>query len=111
WRRLCAYSRGGIAMRTIFLAFITLFLVMACDNQKQAQPGTQPLSIVTADGKTHDFQVELALTPAQQQRGLMNRREMAADHGMLFVFGDEAPRSFWMKNTFIPLDIVFIRKD
>lgn len=55
--------------------------------------------------------VELAVTPAQQQRGLMWRNHLDADAGMLFVFPDAQERFFWMKNTAIPLDIVFIGSD
>ena len=92
------------------LIFAFLFLIAACDGQGANGAGLSPLSIETAAGARHDFKVELALTPAQQQKGLMNRTEMADDHGMLFFFGDERPRSFWMKNTLIPLDILFIGK-
>lgn len=53
------------------------------------------------------FQVEIAATPEEQARGLMFRDELPADHGMLFVYDREGPRSFWMKNTRIPLDILF----
>ncbi len=53
------------------------------------------------------FTVEIAATPEEQARGLMFRNEMPADHGMLFVYDREGPRSFWMKNTLIPLDILF----
>src|SRR5262249_16781860 len=53
----------------------------------------------------------LALTPAQQQQGLMFRRSMAADAGMLFVFPASEIQTFWMKNTLIPLDMVFIAAD
>ena len=55
----------------------------------------------------HHFTVEIANTDAERERGLMFRVHMAADHGMLFVFPDEQPRYFWMKNTLIPLDIIF----
>ncbi|MGD9740647.1 MAG: DUF192 domain-containing protein [Bauldia sp.] len=62
-------------------------------------------------GGDHVFTVEWALTPTERQRGLMYRPEMAADHGMVFDFFVEAPVSFWMANTLIPLDMIFIRED
>ena len=69
-----------------------------------------PLTIASG-GKTHRFTVEAARTPEEQATGLMNRSSLAPDRGMIFPF--EAPRqaSFWMKNTLIPLDIIFIRAD
>lgn len=69
------------------------------------------LAIVTDAGR-HEFSVELALTPDQRSQGLMYRREMARDAGMLFDFGSRAGRaSMWMKNTYIPLDMLFITPD
>ena len=65
------------------------------------------LEIVTATGR-HAFQVEIVDNDATREHGLMDRRYMAADHGMLFEFDHEAPVSFWMKNTYIPLDMIFI---
>jgi uncharacterized membrane protein (UPF0127 family) len=59
-------------------------------------------------GQTVQVTVEIVSTPEKLRKGLMWRTELAADHGMLFVFGDDAPRSFWMKNTPLPLDIIFI---
>lgn len=72
-------------------------------------PAAVPRVVVeTANGGRHAVTVELALTPAEQERGLMFRRELAEDAGMLFVFPEAAPRAFWMKNTLIPLDLLFI---
>jgi uncharacterized protein len=68
---------------------------------------TSTLVIDTAKGPVR-FAVELALTPAQQEQGLMYRPRLAPDAGMLFDFHDTAPRAFWMKNTLIPLDMLFI---
>ncbi len=69
----------------------------------------KPLQIVTASG-AHDFKVEIAADDASRERGLMNRRYMPADHGMLFEFPSDAPVAFWMKNTYIPLDMVFLSR-
>ena len=52
--------------------------------------------------------VEIADSPAEQRRGLMFRKELAADHGMLFTFAIEEEHPFWMKNTYIPLDMIFV---
>jgi uncharacterized protein len=71
--------------------------------------GLEPLQIVTATG-THDFQVEIARDDASRARGLMDRRFMPADHGMLFEFDREGPEAFWMKDTYIPLDMIFISR-
>lgn len=70
----------------------------------------QPLTIVTDEGR-HDFMVELAATPEQRSRGLMFRRSMPEDQGMLFDFERVQPVSMWMKNTYISLDMFFIDED
>ncbi len=68
------------------------------------------LVIETAKGK-FPFDIELALTQPQMAQGLMFRRALAADAGMLFDYGDPQPIAMWMKNTFIPLDMIFIAQD
>ena len=68
------------------------------------------LEIASGD-RRHVFMVEVARDDASRQRGLMYRRFMPADRGMLFDFRVEAPVSMWMQNTYIPLDMLFIRKD
>lgn len=71
---------------------------------------TVPLAVDTASGR-HVFRVEIADTPEAEARGLMFRRSLAPEHGMLFVFERTEPVQFWMKNTYVPLDIIFIRPD
>lgn len=67
--------------------------------------------IIEAEHACHRFDVYLAVTRTQQIRGLMHVRDLAADAGMLFLYGDADYRSMWMKNTYIPLDIAFARDD
>ena len=67
------------------------------------------LEIVTSSG-VHTFAVEMARTDAEREQGLMYRRFMPADRGMLFDFKREQPVMFWMKNTYIPLDMIFISR-
>lgn len=69
------------------------------------------LVIETASGAEYRFDVELAETPAQQAQGLMFRENLASDAGMLFLFREDRRASFWMKNTLIPLDMLFIHRD
>jgi uncharacterized membrane protein (UPF0127 family) len=64
---------------------------------------------VEGRGRSHVFTVEIARTANQQELGLMNRRSLAPDAGMLFPFDPPRPASFWMRNTLIPLDMIFIR--
>ena len=69
-----------------------------------------PLEIRSAGG-THRFTVEVARTPDQQSLGLMFRASLAADEGMIFPFPYPREASFWMRNTLIPLDMIFVRAD
>lgn len=93
------------------LLFLMAFVFLAVPACRAEEAKMDTLSIVTADGKQHDFTVEVADTMEKRTIGLMFRKEMPADHGMIFIFDEETPRAFWMKNTFIPLDMLFIRKD
>ncbi|MFN6956048.1 MAG: DUF192 domain-containing protein [Acetobacteraceae bacterium] len=86
----------------------------------RAQPGvdrpqprlpTEPLVILTRDGRRHAFTVEMALTPEQQMIGLMFRPEVKPDEGMLFDWGTPRESSMWMRNTITSLDMVFIAAD
>jgi uncharacterized membrane protein (UPF0127 family) len=105
------------------LATFALVLTLACCTTQKAAPladaGSQagapaadriPVAI-DVDGKQVVFQSEVADEPAERQRGLMFREHMADDQGMIFLFSEEEQQSFWMKNTLIPLDMIFIRAD
>lgn len=70
----------------------------------------EKVTVVTASGAA-EFQAEIAETSSQRRTGLMFRRHLAPDRAMLFDFGDERQVSMWMKNTYIPLDMIFIGAD
>ncbi|WP_434052085.1 MAG: DUF192 domain-containing protein [Roseibium sp.] len=98
--------------RSAAQVFVALILVTGLTAGAHAQDDgkrlrTEPLT-VQGTGQTHSFTVEVAVTAPERSRGLMFREEMAADHGMLFIFEQEGDRYFWMKNTPLPLDIIYI---
>jgi len=113
------------------LALLVGLLLGACQAEPQpnamkdspppaaaaAQP-TSPVSglpliplEVRSDGRVHRFTVEVARSGEEQAYGLMNRTRLGPDEGMLFPFERHHAASFWMKNTLIPLDIIFVRAD
>ena len=98
-------------MRCQFLfgaALSAALIVSAAPPAVAATPNSGtvlPVAGATLHG--HHFSIELATTQPAQEHGLMDRASMPADHGMLFVFKHTAPRVFWMKNTLIPLDMLF----
>jgi uncharacterized protein len=95
--------------RLCLLLFAALLVVAPARAQG---PGlkTEPLAIVTHQGVRH-FIVEIADTDTTRERGLMFRKHLAPDEGMLFDFKTPQPVAFWMKNTLIPLDMLFIAPD
>jgi uncharacterized membrane protein (UPF0127 family) len=95
--------------RALAVALALFALCVFASNGSRAD-GFDSLTIATASG-VHAFQVEIAASEAARESGLMRRRFMPADRGMLFEFDREAPVSFWMKNTYIPLDMIFIARD
>ncbi len=92
--------------RCVLWLGLALWALLAPLTAQAADGGT--LAIATADGKTHVFTIEIARTDAEREYGLMNRPSMAADHGMLFDFGTDQPIYMWMKDTLLPLDMLFI---
>lgn len=100
---------------TLLRLFVALAVLSFPAGPVAAQPQptlpTDDLWIETGAGGRYHFTVELAVTPQQQGRGLMFREEMAADHGMLFLFEPVRPVSFWMRNTPLSLDMLFVEAD
>ncbi|WP_117191388.1 DUF192 domain-containing protein [Rhizobium terrae] len=92
------------------LAALFLLFAVGAIAQEMTFPRDE-LSIKTAAGQTYKFSIELAMTDAQREHGLMYRKEMAPDHGMLFDFGQPRRVSMWMENTILPLDMLFIQGD
>jgi uncharacterized protein len=103
------------ALVTIFArsAIAALFLLSLLVSSVAADVSfaRERLRLVTGEGRAHDLTVELAIDPDQREQGLMYRRQMAPDHGMLFDFGETRRVMMWMKNTYLPLDMLFISAD
>ncbi len=98
-------------MRNAFaiLTFLCLALLAApLAAQAPVEFERDTLAIETAAGERHEIEVELAVTTEQMARGLMYRREMAQDAGMLFILPRKRVLNMWMRNTYIPLDMIFL---
>jgi uncharacterized membrane protein (UPF0127 family) len=108
---------AGVPNRRIVVALLLCFAAACAPaSHPRAQTETaplavEPLDVVTSAGKTYHFKVEIADNEATRERGLMFRTSLAPDAGMLFDFKAPQEVAFWMKNTFIPLDIIFIAPD
>ncbi|MBZ7921552.1 DUF192 domain-containing protein [Ensifer adhaerens] len=97
------YLSGKSALLALFLLFAFTVAALA-----EVSFPKDKMRLVTANRKVHELTVELAVDPDQREQGLMFRRSMAPDHGMLFDFGETRRVMMWMKNTYLPLDMLFI---
>jgi uncharacterized membrane protein (UPF0127 family) len=97
------------ARRAAALALALLSLGCCRSSPPAASLAAQPrLVLESPSGRSSAVRLEIARTPAELERGLMFRREMGSDDGMLFVFGETADHTFWMKDTYLPLDMIFM---
>lgn len=116
--------RTLVALLALFVA--SLLLVAGCGAEEgeapdEASPATTTekpetaktttWNIINSSGERVEVEVEIADDDTERQRGLMGRTELAENAGMLFIYEDEQPRSFWMKDTLIPLSIAYIAAD
>jgi uncharacterized membrane protein (UPF0127 family) len=97
-----------VRIAAVALALATLRC--ASGSPEAAEPRPRVV-IETASGERAAVSVEVARTDAERAKGLMHRRELGPDAGMLFLFDETGEHPFWMKNTLIPLDMIFIGED
>jgi uncharacterized membrane protein (UPF0127 family) len=94
------------------LLSLVLLVFLVADGLTPARAADPPSALtITSDSGTHRFNVELADTQEKRMVGLMHRRSMPVNSGMLFDFKADQPISMWMRNTYIPLDMLFIARD
>ncbi len=112
WKSRCAAAASSRRIDRCATLLRLLLVLAAILGRAPAFAGEgqfEPLSIVTATG-AHPFSVEVMRTPPELEKGLMFRTSMPADRGMLFDFHSEQSVMMWMKNTYIPLDMIFMDK-
>lgn len=110
-RKPAGARRAFILCLAFGLVWLALAAAPADAQQGLASFDRDSLTLAQADGTERAFDIELALTPRQQAQGLMYRQSLAPDAGMLFVYRPARVVTMWMKNTVIPLDILFIAED
>jgi uncharacterized membrane protein (UPF0127 family) len=98
-------------VRALLLSLCLVPLAAFAQEDSLEQSFDKDVLVIVARDACYRFDIYLAVNVQQQRRGLMFVREMPARTGMLFVHADENYRSMWMKNTYLPLDMVFARRD
>ena len=103
----CDHDAMLLPVRVVLLVILVVAVAIGPAMAQLQQFPTAPLTIESAGGR-HQFAVEVATTPAQMEQGLMFRRSMAPNAGMIFDFKTPSMATMWMKNTLIPLDMLFV---
>ncbi|MEW6355218.1 MAG: DUF192 domain-containing protein [Planctomycetota bacterium] len=102
----------GVSMRAFRRWIMTACIMALCScSASDAPKPSAPTALHTIKVAGKDLKVEVVSTREKRQAGLSNRKTIPPDQGMLFVYPEDEYQSFWMKNTFVPLSIAFIRSD
>ncbi len=110
-RRASALGVPGAPRARVLRACVLAAAMLAAGVLDSPVARAEPVCVDLAGGAVQRYEVEVAATPAARAQGLMFRRDLAPGAGMLFDFGRDEIARMWMKNTFIPLDMVFAARD
>lgn len=103
------YQLAAAVRRLVELSLLALVLTSGCSKREREPQTSKGMTTIRVAG--HPLKVMVCQTPQSRQRGLMFKKSLPPDEGMLFVFPQEGCHPFWMKNTYIPLSIAFINRD
>jgi uncharacterized protein len=99
-------------MKQFFLTLLSALVILSASTGLRPTPAAEQQTIeIASNNGVHVFTVEIAVTEQERERGLMFRKQLPEGQGMLFDFKQEQEVSMWMENTYIPLDMIFIRRD
>jgi uncharacterized membrane protein (UPF0127 family) len=104
--KLISHYKWPLVLFVLFVSFVSIVVFLTLNRDKSESPNSN--LTITTSSDSFPLTIELAKTPQEQANGLMYRTELCEDCGMLFIYDHEQILTFWMKNTLISLDMIFI---